>query len=78
MKVKKSVTIPQELWEEAQKVSGNFSSLIEEALKEYLRFKKLQRAKAAFGAWKERDQDSTHIVQEMRKDESRERIRNPR
>jgi len=70
--VKTSVTIPDDVYREAKKRSGNFSLLVSEALKEYLRMKKVEKAKASFGKWEKRDKTSVEIVKELRKEESRE------
>lgn len=69
MQVKKSITLSREVWEEARKLSSNFSRLVEEALRYYIRQRKIEKAKKAFGAWKDRVQDSVEIVNEMRRDE---------
>jgi len=73
MQIKKSVTLSKEVWEEARKLSSNFSRLVEEALREYIKQKKIDKAKKAFGAWKNRARESVEIVNEMRRDERRNR-----
>ena len=69
MQVKKSITLSREVWEEARKLSSNFSRLVEEALRYYIRQRKIEKAKKVFGAWKDRTKSSVEIVNEMRKDE---------
>ncbi len=69
--VKTSITIPDDVLSEAKKVSDNFSSLVTEALKEYLRRKNIDKAVASFGKWKGRDKASVKIVRELRKEEGR-------
>ncbi len=71
MSVKTSINIPEDIFNEAKKVSGNFSSLVAEALKEYLRRKKVEKAISSFGKWEKRKKKSTDIVNEMRKEDSR-------
>ena len=41
MSVKTSVNIPDDIFNEAKKLSDNFSSVVADALKEYLRKKKV-------------------------------------
>jgi len=67
MSVKTCVNIPDELFNEAKKLSGNFSFVVTEALREYLRKKKIQKALSSFGKWEEREKSSVDIVSEMRK-----------
>lgn len=69
--VKTSITIPDDVLSEAKKVSDNFSSLVTEALKEYLRRKNVEKAVASFGKWTDRNKASVEIVRELRKDEGR-------
>lgn len=69
--VKTSVTIPDDVYREAKKHSDNFSLLVSEALKEFLRMKKVEKAKASFGKWRKRDKASVEIVKELRKEEGR-------
>lgn len=69
--VKTSVTIPDDLYREAKKLSDNFSLLVAEAIREYLRMKKVEKAKASFGKWEKRDKTSIEIVKALRKEEGR-------
>lgn len=69
--VKTSITIPEEIIAEAKKTSDNFSALVTEALKEYIRKKNVEKAMASFGKWKDRDKSSVEIVKELRKEEGR-------
>lgn len=71
MSVKTSINIPEDIFNEAKKVSGNFSSLVAEALREYLRRKKVEKAISSFGKWEKRKKESADIVNEMRKEDSR-------
>ncbi len=70
MKIKKTVVISSELWDEIQGLSDNFSALVETALREYLRRRKIEDAKKAFGSWT-RDRETLEIVEEIREDDSR-------
>ncbi len=69
--VKTSITIPDDIYREAKKISDNFSLLVSEAIKEYLRMKKIEKAKTSFGKWGKRDKASIEIVKDLRKEEDR-------
>ncbi|MEW6713653.1 MAG: hypothetical protein AB1306_00985, partial [Nitrospirota bacterium] len=56
---------------EAKKLSDNFSSVVAEALKEYLRRKKVEKAMSSFGKWGKRDKRSVEIVSDIRKEDKR-------
>lgn len=71
MSVKTSINIPDDIFNEAKKLSDNFSSVVSEALKEYLRKKKVERAMSSFGKWGKRDKRSVDIVNEARKEDRR-------
>jgi hypothetical protein len=71
MSVKSSINIPDDIFNEAKKLSSNFSSGVADALKEYLRKKKVEKATSSFGKWGKRDKSSAEIVSDMRKEESR-------
>lgn len=69
--VKTSITIHEDILTEAKKITDNFSSLVSDALKEYLRKKNIEKAIASFGKWQERKKASVDIVKEIRKDKGR-------
>ena len=71
MSVKTSINIPDDIFNEAKKISDNFSSVVTEALKEYLRRKKVEKAVSSFGKWGKRDKGSADIVNEIRKEDKR-------
>jgi len=71
MSVKTSINIPDDIFNEARKLSDNFSATVAEALREYLRKKKVEKAMSSFGKWSQRDKSSTEIVKEMRKEDKR-------
>lgn len=70
--VKTSVTVPDEIYKIAKKESRNFSSVVTEALKEYLTKRKMKKAIASFGKWEKRSQKSVDIVREMRREGDRD------
>lgn len=69
---KKSITISEDLLEEAKGVSKNFSALVADALRAYLEQRKIQKAMASFGSWEDRHQKSVDLVNEMRTEEGRD------
>ncbi|MBK5275737.1 MAG: type II toxin-antitoxin system CcdA family antitoxin [Desulfuromonadales bacterium] len=69
---KTSITLPDDLLQEARSISKNVSALIADALREYLHQRKIQKALESFGAWKEREGDSTDTVNSLRKEEDRD------
>ena len=71
MSVKTSINIPEDIFNEAKKLSDNFSSVVAEALKEYLRKKNVEKAMSSFGKWENRDKSSVDMVNDMRKEDKR-------
>ena len=69
---KTSITIPDDLLREAREESKNLSAVVTEALREYIRRRKVQKAMASFGSWEARDEASTDLVNEQRSDEGRD------
>ena len=69
---KTSITLPDDLLKEARSLSKNFSSLVTEALREYIRQRKVQKALESFGSWEQREESSSDIVNELRKEEGRD------
>lgn len=71
MSIKTSINIPDDIFNEAKKLSDNFSAVVADALKEYLRRKKVEKAVSSFGKWGKRDKRSVDIVNEIRKEDKR-------
>lgn len=69
---KTSITLPDDLLQEAKAASKNVSALIADALREYLRQRKVQKAMESFGSWKGREGDSIDTVNTLRKEEGRD------
>jgi len=69
--IRASVTIPEDVYAKSKRIAGNFSSLVTEALKEYLKKMDIQKAKKSFGSWKGREEDSARIVNRMRAERER-------
>lgn len=71
MLVKTSINIPDDIFNEAKKLSKNFSYVVSEALKEYLRRRKIEKALSSFGKWEKRDKNSADLVNDIRKEDRR-------
>ena len=69
--VKTSVTIPEDLLSAARAASDNLSALVTDALREYMRHKKVKKAVSSFGSWEKREQASADIVNDIRKTRKR-------
>jgi hypothetical protein len=69
--VKTSITLPDDLLQEAKTMSKNISSLITEALRELIRQRKVQKAMDSFGSWKGREETSVDMVNDLRKEGDR-------
>ncbi len=70
--VKTSITVPEDIYKKIRGISDNFSAVVTEALKEYIKHRKIQKAVSSFGSWGKRDKDSVEMVNEMRKEEGRD------
>ena len=66
--VKTSITIPEDVLAQAKKASNNLSSLVTQALKEYLRKRAVKKAIDSFGSWEKREEVSVEIVNKLRGD----------
>ena len=67
---KTSITIPEAIYKQARELTNNFSGLVAMALERYIE-KQIEKAKASFGKWQERDQPSVEIVNILRAEERR-------
>jgi post-segregation antitoxin (ccd killing protein) len=75
---KTSVTIPDDIFEQAKELSDNFSALVTEAVSDLIRKKKIEKAQKSFGKWAKRDKDSVDIVNELRSEDGRTYARRSR
>ncbi|MBI5584101.1 MAG: hypothetical protein HY892_09775 [Deltaproteobacteria bacterium] len=66
--MKTSVQIPDEIYRQTKLLSDNFSFIVTQALKDFLKKSKTKKALAAFGSWEARDKDSVELVNDLRKD----------
>ena len=68
--IKKTVSIPEEIYKEAQEFSNNFSQIVKEALKEYLKKKKKEKILSMAGALKDWEiKDGLEYEKNMRKED---------
>jgi post-segregation antitoxin (ccd killing protein) len=75
---KTSVTIPDDILEQAKELSDNFSALVTEAVSDLIRKKKIEKAQKSFGKWAKRGKDSVDIVNELRSEDGRTYARRSR
>lgn len=66
--VKTSISIPEDVLLQAREVTDNFSLLVTEILKDYLRKRVYKKALKSFGKWEKREESSVEIVNNMRID----------
>ncbi len=69
--IKISKAIPDEVYQVVKKLSKNFSAAATEALIDYLKKERTQRAAASFGSWEKRSKKIVEIVNEMRSENAR-------
>jgi len=75
---KTSITIPDDIYKQAKAETDNFSALVAMALEGYMRTKQIEKAKASFGKWQERNKPSVEIVNALRVEERRNDARHSR
>ncbi|HEY5523633.1 MAG TPA: type II toxin-antitoxin system CcdA family antitoxin [Desulfuromonadaceae bacterium] len=69
---KTSITLPDDLLAEARAASKNLSALITESLREYLRQKRIQKARESFGACMKCDETGVDTVNRLRSEGGRD------
>ncbi len=67
--IKKTVSLPEELYKEAENISHNFSEVVKEALSEYIKRKKIEKALSTAGALKNLKQTGIEYVDKMRRED---------
>lgn len=78
MSVKKTVSLSQDIVDEVSMISSNFSSVVEEALRDYLQQYHVKKALESFGKWEDRDLDSVELTNLLRDDQDRfKRVKSP-
>lgn len=69
--IKKTISIPQNLFEKTKELKLNFSALVADALEKYIEDIKVEQGLASFGSWDSRDEDSVTIVNKLRDEAGR-------
>src|SRR5476651_2009958 len=73
--VKKTISIDEKIAEEASALNSNFSAVVEAALILYLHQYRVQKALESFGGWEERKESSVDIVNDLRREDDRGKIK---
>ena len=71
---KTCISISDEIFEEAKSMSDNFSSIVSEALIEYIKKKRIENAKNSFGKWGNRTESTKELMKKIRTDKGRNYI----
>lgn len=69
--VKKTISISEEVANEASKINPNFSATVETALVEYLQHHRVLKAMESFGKWEVRKETSVDLVNELRREDDK-------
>lgn len=67
--IKKTISLPKELYEEAENLSHNFSEIIREALSEYIKKKKIEKALSTAGAFRDMKETGIEYVDKIRNED---------
>ena len=67
--VKKTISLPEDLYNEAKSISNNFSELIKEALKEYIRRKKIEKTLSTAGVLKDLKETGIEYMDKLREED---------
>ncbi len=67
--IKKTISLPEELYKEAENISHNFSEIVKEALSEYIKKKKIEKALSTAGTFKDLKETGVEYVDKMRKED---------
>ncbi|WP_029520345.1 type II toxin-antitoxin system CcdA family antitoxin [Persephonella sp. IF05-L8] len=68
--VKKTVSIPEEIYKEAREISNNFSQIVKEALEDYLKKKRKEKVLSMAGALKDWEiKDGIEYEKKMREED---------
>jgi len=66
---KKTISLPEELYREAEGISHNFSEIVKEALSEYIKRKKIEKTISTAGAFKDLKETGVEYVDKMRQED---------
>lgn len=72
--IKKTVSIDENIVNEAGAIASNFSAIVEAALVEYIQNYRVKKALQSFGKWSEREKNSAELVNDLRRQDDREYI----
>ena len=67
--IKKTISLPEELYKEAENLSQNFSEIVKEALSEYIKKKKIEKALSTAGAFNDMKETGTEYVDRIRNED---------
>ena len=67
--IKKTISLPEELYREVEGISHNFSEIVKEALLEYIKKKKVEKALLTAGVFKDLKETGVEYVKKMRKED---------
>jgi metal-responsive CopG/Arc/MetJ family transcriptional regulator len=67
--VKKTISLPEDLYNEAKSISNNFSELIKEALKEYIQRKKIEKTLSTAGVLKDLKETGIEYMDKLREED---------
>ncbi len=68
--IKKTISLPEELYKEAENLSQNFSEIFKEALSEYIKKKKIEKALSTAGAFKDMKETGIEYVDRIRNEDT--------
>ncbi len=67
--IKKTISLPEELYKEAENLSNNFSEIVKEALSEYIKKKKIEKTLSTAGAFKDMKETGIEYVDKIRNED---------
>ena len=70
--IKKTISLDEDIVNQASVISSNFSAVVESALVEYIQHYRVQKALQSFGKWVDREESSAEFVSELRRKDERE------
>ena len=69
--VRKTVSISEDIYKEAASLSNNFSKVVNEALKEFIKKHKRKNLLSLAGSWNNFKEDGTEFVDRIREDDKK-------
>ncbi|WP_293447859.1 type II toxin-antitoxin system CcdA family antitoxin [Persephonella sp.] len=67
--IKKTISLPEELYKEAENLSQNFSEIVKESLSEYIKKKKIEKALSTAGDFKDIKETGIEYVDRIRNED---------